>query len=93
MTISEIQRIMNHLDKQDEKISKIATDVVVIVETIKNYESVVTIARNNENAIEKQKERCDNIQSSKIKINKNIVAGEVIVGIVLLVAGYFIGKF
>jgi polyribonucleotide nucleotidyltransferase len=99
MAPTEIQRIMDHLDRQDGKINGIAMDVNTIVITIKDYGNIVTKASATATAIEKQIERCDNIQKGKLvraipwgNVKSGIITG-LFVGTIMALVGFLIGRF
>lgn len=99
MTVTEITRIMNHLDKQDDKISNIEKNVVIIVETIKDYGNTVVMANKAANAIEQQIKRCDDIQKGKLvkaipwgNVKSGIIVG-LVVAVVMLAVNYFVNQF
>ena len=72
MSVDEIQRIMNHLDKQDEKIGKIQNDIARILVTVADVPTVVNKLNEQETSIRLMKQdhkncqtHCENIQTAK----------------------------
>lgn len=63
MSVDEIQRIMNHLDRQDEKISKIQTDVARVLVTVEDVPTVVKKLNAQETSIQLMKKDHENCQS------------------------------
>ena len=72
MSVEEIRRIMDHLDKQDAKIGDIQKDVACVLMTVKDVPTVVEKLNAQDTSIELIKkdqkncqEHCQQIQAAK----------------------------
>ena len=92
MSIDEIQRIMNHLDRQDEKIDAIKQTVTRVLVTVEDVPKIVDKLNVQDTSIQIMKrdqktcqERCATIQAEK-KLKSvpwgNVKSG-IIVGIIM----------
>ena len=96
MSVDEIQRIMNHLDRQDEKISKIQVDVSTVMKAVADVPVVVEKLGRQDTAIKLMEKdhkncqlHCEAIQLEKKtkSINWGAVKTNVIVGTLMLIVG------
>jgi len=99
MSIDEIQRIMNHLDRQDEKIDAIKQTVTRVLVTVEDVPKIVDKLNAQETSIQLVKkdqknfqEHCATIQAEK-KLKSvpwgNVKSG-VIIGIIIALVNLLI---
>jgi len=72
VSVDEINRIMNHLDRQDEKIGKIQNDIARVLVTVEDVPTVVQKLNGQDTSIELIKkdqkncqEHCQQVQAAK----------------------------
>ena len=96
MSVDEIQRIMSHLDRQDEKISKIQADIVRVLVTVADVPAVINKLNCQDTTIQLIKKdydgikaHCDSEQAEKNKNSTNwgSVKTNILVGTIMLLIG------
>ena len=85
MSESDVQRLMN-------KVEEISEIVIRIDQRLVGYEELKTCVQKHEMKLDRIQTNCENIQKRKIKINVSFVFTEVLVGVILAIVGYLIGK-
>ena len=94
MSVDEIQRIMNHLDRQDQKISDIQQSVTRILVTVEDVPQIVDKLNSQETVIQLVKKdqkncqaHCAAVQEEKKKstISWGTVKTSVVVGIIMTI--------
>jgi hypothetical protein len=90
---------MNHLDRQDEKLNKMAVDVSEIKATIKDYPDVTMRLADQGQTLLLIKQNCEMVQAAKKATAvpwgnvKGAVIGGIITGIIMLAIGLYVGTF
>lgn len=96
MSVDEIQRIMNHLDNQDEKIVRIQNDIARVLVTVEGVPEIINKLNSQDTSIQLIKKdqkncqaHCASIQEEKKNrsVNWGQVKTNIIIGALMLIIG------
>jgi len=80
------------LDRMTTRIESINNIVIRIDESLKSFPYYQKTILENRDEIMHIKQKCANIQEHKIKVNRNLVFTELIIGGILILVSYYLGK-
>lgn len=85
MSETDVERLMKKVD--------IISEVVIrIDQRLVGYEDLKKTVDSHTMDVDKIRTNCDSIQKRKIRINLSVMFTQIIIGAILAIIGYFIGK-
>ena len=106
VSVDEINRIMKHLDSQDDKISNIQQLIIEVKASVKDFPACVIKLNEQDKTIallsqtqETCQAHCKEVQAAKKATSvpwgnvKGAVIGGIITGIIMLAVGLYVGTF